>query len=136
MVYYNCDDIDPLKEMKMTKWKLLRVEKETESNCWHCGAALIYSCWIENEDTGQIMAVGQDCCSNFMSHKRLHDTIRDIDIEKKYYKTVKKLDKVVASYKNNNLRTPKQIANHVHCYLSLPAMQKHYPEYYDIIINS
>jgi hypothetical protein len=64
-------------------FKLLKVEKETEPKCWHCGASIKWVCWVENTETGEKLAVGQQCCDNFLSAhfvSKVKDTVKFLKI--------------------------------------------------------
>jgi hypothetical protein len=86
-------------------WNLRKVEKETEPHCWHCGTAIKYVCWIENDETGEVLAVGRNCCSNFMSRKQFSKTCKEIDIQ---IDNVKKVDKAKKYLNRTDLDSKKQ----------------------------
>ena len=80
----------------MTTWKLLKVEKETESKCWHCQTNIKYACWIESSD-GEIICVGRDCCGNFLSRKDQKLVERGCKTLFKYHKIKKAYDTMCES---------------------------------------
>jgi hypothetical protein len=113
-------------------WKLLKVEKETESNCWHCGTKIKYVCWVENEETGETLAVGRDCCSKFMRSNESRQIVKKIDIEIDNLNKVDRAHQMIEKYAHED---EKKRAYRVYlalkCHVEL--MKKEFPEYAKIM---
>lgn len=79
----------------MKTWTLKKVEKETEPNCWYCGTAIKWVCWVESNDN-DIKAVGVHCCENFLSVSNIKKTKGEINELKKGEKLHQVIDTGIA----------------------------------------
>ena len=75
------------------KWTLVKVEKETEPNCWKCGTAIKWACWIRPvaSEEGEV-AVGVDCCEKLCSRSDFHQAAHTIQAMKHGDKLRRRID--------------------------------------------
>jgi len=103
-------------------WTLKSVEKETIPCCQDCGTKIKWVCWIENENTGEILAVGSTCCDNFLSRTDCKQAEIKIDILKK----VATIQPKIAGFLEK--RSVGHVRDWIVCQIGHPATEKHFPE--------
>ena len=117
----------------MARWTLKKIEKETEPQCWHCSTHIKYVCWIENEETSEVIAVGRQCCSNYLlrsSIKKVNDTIKSMT---RNAKIKAKVDNYIESHPEvvNSKQSMIKIANWIPVLgATWQWIKETYPDYY------
>lgn len=105
-------------------WKIKKIEKETEPSCHHCGRNIKWVCWIENE-AGESMAVGTECCHNFLSFKDYKGSEKQVKLLKKEEILKSEIsDLISGKSENDTFRIIKAFAG-------ISFMEKFYPEIFE-----
>ncbi len=116
-------------------WTLKKVEKETEPQCWHCSTHIKYVCWIENANTGEVLGVGRQCCSNFLSWQDVDKANKAVETLTREVKLTNRINKCVAkcSLKPSffTLRATVNMAHWMNCVgATWEYIKNNYPSYY------